>query len=170
MFKAFGLGLAALALSGAATGVASGACPVLRAGVTFTAEELMEQSRMIYVVEVADITPMPKGEGPVSGHFRIIEKLRGKKAPELMFSFWSTDAHGDSDFEKHASNTFWTEVRGGGGRSKMAFGTCGPQHAFKPGEKYLLFADMLGAMKSAEIIRAKDDEWLKFVRDRAKGS
>jgi hypothetical protein len=160
------LGCAILALAIAESAFA--ACPVPRPGATFDAEELLEQAGGIYLVEVADITPAPANEGVVSGHFRIIETLRGKKAIELMFAYWSTDAYGDTDFAKHSDKAFWTEVRGGGGRSKMVPGTCGPAHAFRTGEKYLLFPDMLGAMKSAEIVRAPDDEWLKYVRSRAK--
>jgi hypothetical protein len=146
------------------TAAASAACPVPRPGATFDAEELLEQAGSIYLVEVADMTPAPASEGVVSGHFRIVETLRGKKARELMFAYWSTDAYGDTDYAKHSDKAFWTEVRGGGGRSKMVAGTCGPAHVFRTGEKYLLFPDMLGAMKSAEIVRASDDEWLAYVR------
>lgn len=149
---------------------ADAGCATPRPGVSFSAEELLEQSRAIYLVEVADMTPQPAREGPVTGHFRVIEAIRGSARPELMFGYWSSDAYGDSDFAKHSDKAFWTEARGGGGRSKMAFGSCGPAHVFKPGETYLLFADMMGAMKSAEIIRSKDDEWLQFVRGRARAS
>jgi len=155
-------------LTFAMAGAALAACPVPRPGATFDAEELLEQAGSIYIVEVADMTPPPASEGVVSGHFRIIETLRGKKASELMFAYWSSDVYGDTDFAKHSDKAFWTEVRGGGGRSKQVAGACGPAHVFKPGEKYLLFPDMLGAMKSAEIVRAPDDEWLKYVRSRAK--
>jgi hypothetical protein len=166
MKRLAGCALMAFALSQ----VAYAACPVPRPGATFDAEELLEQAGGIYVVEVADMTPLPEHEGAVSGHFKILETLRGKKANELMFAYWSTDAYADTDFAKHSDKAFWTEVRGGGGRSKIVPGTCGPAHVFKTGERYLLFPDMLGAMKSAEIIRAPDDEWLAYVKKRAKGS
>jgi hypothetical protein len=146
------------------SGVALAACPVPRPGVTFDAEELLEQASGIYIVEVADMTPAPRSEGVVSGHFRIVETLRGKKSTELMFAYWSTDAYGDTDFAKHSDKAFWTEVRGGGGRSKIPAGACGPAHVFRTGAKYLLFPDMLGAMKSAEIVSDSKDEWLAYVR------
>jgi hypothetical protein len=141
-------------------------CPVQRSGVTFSAEELVEASTQVFIVEVSELTPGATPEAPVTGKFRVVEALRGQAPADLGFTQGAADAHNDSDFEGHSSNTFWTEQRGGGGRSVFVFGTCGPAHAFKQGVRYLLFADMLGAMKSAEIIRSPDDQWLKFVRER----
>src|SRR5262245_35922025 len=92
----FSLSASAYLVALACAGEAQAACPQVRAGATLTAEELLARSQQIYLVEVADLIAPEKGEGPVTGHFKIVESIRGKPR-ELIFNFWSSDPYNDSD-------------------------------------------------------------------------
>jgi hypothetical protein len=64
-------------------------------------------------------------------------------------------------FSNHTDTEFWDKNMG---RTPSNSAACGPVHSFVEGETYLIFIDALSAVKSAEIIRQSDDEWLVYVR------
>lgn len=68
-------------------------------------------------------------------------------------------------FQDHSDPIFWRDEwkEGDIGRSPFPCCVCNPLHEFIEGHDYLLFPENLGAMKSAERIRSKEDKWYQYV-------
>ena len=90
-----------------------------------------------------------------------------------MYEFLSIGSkHSDNDFAQHTATEFWyrradeTPI----GRSEWPCCICGPDHSFRKDREYLYFPDKLGAVRSAEVIRSKDDRWLQYVRSKVRSA
>ena len=70
-----------------------------------------------------------------------------------------------NDFNSHKEKKFWNEDIG---RSPFYCCLCAPSHSFPEGHSYLLFPEFPGAMKSAELINSKTDEWYTFIKRNVK--
>ena len=85
------------------------------------------------------------------------------------YSDWfGTISFGEFDMKHNYDNhfndkVFWDKNIG---RSPFPCCVCAPLHKFSNEKEYLLFPDMLGAMKSAELIRNKNDKWYLYVKEK----
>lgn len=80
--------------------------------------------------------------------------------PDMVFS-----SDYSNHFQDHTDPVFWKDAFGQEdlGRSPFPCCVCGPLHEFIEGHDYLLFPEYIGAMKSAERIRSKEDKWYQYV-------
>ena len=135
-------------------------CRVPDKGYDWTINELIEKSGSIVIAKLS------KKEEKGSAYVYTLEVLSVLKGPEInsiSFQGFGYNEALSNDFDNHIDNRFWKENVG---RSDFPCCLCGPNHIFRNGEKYLVFPDAFGSMKSAEVIKNDDDRWLQYVRDR----
>ena len=136
------------------------ACMFLKNGSEYKSkDELISKSKSIVL---AKLESSETKEGRVFNKLKVLEVLKGSGISEVIF-ISSKRKHYNNNFNGHSDGEFWID---GTGRSQWPCCICGPDHTFIKGENYLLFPDSFGAIKSAEIIKAKSDEWYKYVKGR----
>jgi len=136
------------------------ACSVPKAGYGYPMEKLIDESKNIFLVQMVSVE---KDEFKNTYTLKVVEVLRGT-APEKITFFNYGDSPHNNDFNNHNNLEFW--AKNDIGRSNWPCCICGPDHSFQKGVSYLYFPDLLGAIKSAEIVNNKDDKWYKFVQKR----
>ncbi len=140
--------------------LSSMACSSPKAGFGYPMEKLIDQSKNIFLVQMVSVAE----EGFTNTYsLKVVEVLKGN-APEIINFVNYGSKYQDNDFDNHNNIKFW--VKDNIGRSKWPCCICGPDHSFKKGVNYLFFPDLLGAIKSAEIVNNKNDKWYKFVQKR----
>ena len=137
------------------------ACPVPKPGYGYQLGELINRSARILVVELTHIEKTSEG---FIYSLKPIEVIKGKDSGLVKFYGYSSN-HEGATYSDHNDEAFWFPNIG---RSDWPCCICGPDHTFAKGYQYLIFPDLFGARKSAEIIRTNDDRWYKFVKDRVK--
>lgn len=135
------------------------ACSVPKSGFGYSLEELIDNSENIILVELIDQTT---NDHLVESRLKVVEVLKGEPKKEYSFISYSSE-HESATYLDHNDARFWFNDIG---RSAWPCCICGPDHTFAAGFRYLLFPDLLGARKSAEIIKTVNDRWLKFVKQR----
>ncbi|BDX05159.1 hypothetical protein [Planctobacterium marinum] len=137
------------------------ACSVPKNGYGFALEELIDEAKTVVIVELLTTTKKRLG---YEHTLLSVDTIKGQAQDKYVFLSRSND-HESSTFSDHNDIRFWATDREIG-RSTWPCCICGPDHTFKKGYKYLYFPDLLGAVKSAEIIRNQNDRWLLFVKAR----
>lgn len=135
------------------------ACSVPKPGSGYSLEDLIDQSENIVLVEMVEQTI---GDHHITSKLKVVDVLKGELRTDYVFVGYS-GKHESATYSDHYDAGFWFNDIG---RSAWPCCICGPDHTFKKGFQYLYFPDLLGARKSAEIIKSKDDRWLKFVQKR----
>ena len=146
------------------------ACFSPKPGYGYGPDKLIIESERIFLVEVSKIEPRTAARS-INGivkentiytdyYFTILRVIKGGQTTLESFRASIVSEYIGNDFNNHKDDSFWdVDV----GRSDWPCCLCGPDHAFQMNEQYLYFPDLLGARKSAEVIRSEDDEWLKYV-------
>lgn len=141
------------------------ACIVPADGYEWTGEDLANHSPVIVLATANRIDDSDKfAQYKIS----IIDVIRNKTDQQkiahenLILNYFSWD-YSNKTFNNHKDESFW---KNNIGRTKCDGGClCGVNHVFKQGDKYLLFLNELGALKSAErIVDIKNDKWLNYVK------
>ena len=129
------------------------ACPVGSPGQFDTVEELLDESKNVFLVKLVNNIDS-----------EIIEVLKGDKLEYKPIKERLTDkgVHYNSDFGNHTDLTFWEFTGVGRGVPLL----CGADFTFVPGESYLLFQDLYGSVKYAEVIRNPHDKWYLYVKNK----
>ena len=126
-------------------------------------DELVRAADTIVLVRLGSRSNLPE-QRMVRYSLHPVEVIKGRAEP--AYEFLSHDfENSDNDFSGHQAKEFWNENIG---RSTLFCCICGPDHGFRAGKLYLYFPDKLGAMKSAELVADQSDEWLRYVRTKAK--
>lgn len=141
-------------------------CMLFETGAYLSINELINKSENIYLVELSHIE-LNKHRSGVIYSLKPVEVIKGKHQSTIKISGSKNDLHNQSSFLNHLNPLFWFTDNG---RSKWQCCICRPSHSFEKNNKYLLFPDMLGSMKSAEIINNKNDAWLLYVQNKVKRS
>jgi hypothetical protein len=140
-------------------------CSVPLPGQYTSVDQIIKDSKTIFLVKLTK-----------SNQLKIIEVLKGDT--DLLHLNWLyyqpagtylnnyTNENSGNHFSNHTDINFWTDAKIG--RSPFPCCVCGPIHEFKINEEYLIFPDQLGSMKSAEIIRSKEDKLYKYVEEKTK--
>jgi len=136
------------------------ACSVPKAGYGYPMEKLIDESKNIFLVQMVNVE---KDDFINTYTLKVIEVLKGT-APDKITFFNHDDSSHNNDFDNHKNLEFW--VKDEIGRSEWPCCICGPDHSFEKGVNYLYFPDLLGAIKSAEIVNSKEDKWYQFVKKR----
>jgi hypothetical protein len=136
------------------------ACSVPKAGSGYPLERLIDESKNILMVQMVDVD---KNDFTSSYTLKVVEVLKGV-APNKITFFGYSEKYDNNDFDSHKNLEFWANDNIG--RSEWPCCICGPDHSFEKGVNYLYFPDLLGAIKSAEIVNTKEDKWYKFVKKR----
>ncbi|VAW69006.1 hypothetical protein MNBD_GAMMA10-2374 [hydrothermal vent metagenome] len=138
------------------------ACMVPASGYKWTGQDLSRHSQQIVLAVVKRLNPDHK----LSATYRIqikevIREIVEINHQELTFSYF-VDEHSEKTFNNHSDKVFWNKNVGRTECSGDCY--CGVHHVFKEGVTYLLFLDVMGALKSAEIIEnVNQDKWLEYV-------
>ena len=129
------------------------ASPAAQPGQFNTVEQLLEGSKNIFLVKLID-----------EDNSEIIEVLKGDKEnyKPIRENISSEGPYSKSGFENHSDLTFWEFEEVGRGVPHL----CGADITFYPGKKYLLFQELYGSVKRAEIIRNDDDKWYLYVKNK----
>jgi hypothetical protein len=135
------------------------ACTVPKIGSNASMEELVDHSNNILLVELERKESIHQ---QIKCTLRAIEVIKGSKPEKLEF-YGTSKEHEEATYSNHVNPIFWLMDIG---RSEWPCCICGPDHTFEKGFQYLYFPDLLGARKSAEIVRTKDDRWYKYVIER----
>lgn len=136
------------------------ACYKYKRGASWGKLKLIESSNSIYLVELSSIETRDFNS---KYSFTVIEKLRGvSNVVEPIYQKEFISKHSDLDFNRHQDSVFWDKEVGRSG--DIGGANCMPAHVFKPGFRYLLFRDSIGASMSAEVVNSESDKWLQFVR------
>ena len=88
--------------------------------------------------------------------------IKGNISDDLVYRTHD-GKHRSIHFNNHNDQEYWEKDKG---RSEFPCCLCGPIHTFAEGYKYLYFPDLLGAIKSAEIINSSEDKWYMYVKKR----
>ena len=136
------------------------ACTAPKPGYGYAMEKLIDESKNIFLVQMVSVE---KGEFRNTYTLKVVEVLKGAVTEKVMFISYGSK-YSNNDFDSHKNPTFW--LKDEVGRSEWPCCICGPDHSFEKGINYLYFPDFLGAIKSAEIIKNKNDKWYKFVKKR----
>ncbi len=137
------------------------ACMLPQPGYGFTVERLIDESEDIYVIELSHFEKDAHG---IRYFLKPVTVIKGKA--KGLIEFWgSKQEHKSSTYFYHYNPTFWFSDAG---RSDWSTFLCGPNHTFTKGFKYLFLPNMLGSMKSAEVINSNNDRWYLYVLDRVK--
>ena len=97
-------------------------------------------------------------------NFKIIKVISGQAVDNLSITIRTDSEHKSNNYKNHSDPDFWNNDIG---RSEFHTGMCRPSHTFATGYQYLLFADRLAAIKSAEIISDTTDKWLNYVLNKS---
>jgi hypothetical protein len=139
-------------------------CAVLKPGAGYSLEDLIDKSETIVLVQLE--SKETNEHGDLISFLKVVDTVKGE--PASRYEFWTIeDKHENASFLDHNDAGFWFNDIG---RSPWYCCVCGPDHTFADGQTYLYFPDLLGAMKSAEIIKTQEDRWLKFVKRRVSES
>ena len=136
------------------------ACSAPKNGYGYPMEKLIDESKNIFLVQMVSVD---KNDFRNTYTLEVVEVLKGNTPENITFSNYGDESH-NNDFDNHNNLEFW--VNDDIGRSQWPCCICGPDHSFEKGVIYLYFPDLLGAIKSAEIVKNKDDKWYKFVKKR----
>jgi hypothetical protein len=148
----------------------SQACTVPKPGYGLNMDDLIGQARTIVLVRLRSSSEVPERMW-TKYTLETVEVIKGKAEPVYEFlSLGSNDS--DNDFAQHTAPEFWPRRADEEpiGRSEWPCCICGPDHSFRKDREYLYFPDKLGAERSAEVIRSKDDRWLQYVRSKVKAA
>jgi hypothetical protein len=148
------------------------ACAVMKKGLLYSLNELIDNTHAIVLVEV-------ELEDDRVKDYTIIQILKGEVASEKISSFIRIGEsyigtsiklkHSSYNFNDHTNEEFWSNKPGEKiVRSPFFSGSCTPAFTFIEGEQYLIFLDSPASPYAAEIIKKKDDKWLEYTRDRLK--
>lgn len=121
---------------------------------------MCEEADEIVLAKVISIEKRRRRDVESQYVFELVEPILGSVTDTFSLT-GESENYRSCDFNKHRDEIFWNSDTG---RSDFPCCVCGPLHAYRQGETYLLFLDAMGAMKSAEVIRSKDDWWYIFVK------
>lgn len=122
-------------------------------GIYWSHDELIDSAKTIVIVEVEK-----KQKKFV---LRTIKSLKGKGKRNYRLPIMIYDTIHSNDFNSHKDSSFWTTNTGRGLQT-----TCSPLHYFESGKRYILFPDIWGSMKAAEIMNDTSDLWYKHIAKR----
>ena len=135
------------------------ACSVPKPGANYPIEQLIDESKNIQIVELSHSEKVKYG---VIHYLKPVKVIKGNMEGLIEF-YGHEEKHEPSSYDDHNIAAFWfSDI----GRSAWPCCICGPDHTFAKGFKYLIFPDLMGARKTAEIIRNENDRWYKFVVNR----
>jgi len=131
-------------------------------GVFYKRAKLVDESERIYVVELQESVRV---KSLLTRYvLRVTSTLKGEPEESIEIEGYS-ESHLSTTFLNHTNPLFWLfDI----GRSKWPPAKCGPDHTFKEGSRYIVYPDLLGARKSAEIISTDEDYWYKYILGRIK--
>jgi hypothetical protein len=140
------------------------ACTVPKSGYNMDMDDLISEAKTIVLVRLQSSSPERHWTKYI---LETVEVIKGKADPSYHFLSSGSNAS-DNDFVGHTAMAFWTRPADErpAGRSEWPCCICGPDHSFRTDREYLYFPDKLGAMKSAELIRDREDRWLQYVRSK----
>jgi len=135
------------------------ACVVGDGGATFNINQMLDLSRTI----VLGTVNIENGKT----YFESVENIKGTLPDKYKIRNSISECntrHFSENFNNHNDHIFWSDHRVNRAFNRTC-GCSGYAHSFIDGEQYLLFPDLYGSPKAAEIIKNKDDRWLQYVKE-----